>query len=145
MRVLVYGGRDFADKKKLFDKLNEVDDEYGPIHTIIHGDSRGADRLGEEWAEAHNRYWYRYPANWYKFGKQAGPIRNQQMIDEGMIDIAVECPGGNGTADMRGRLEKANILIKKIIDNRSDLDLCPKCNLNPAKSLRLRFFCDGCL
>ncbi len=54
----------------------------------------------------------RYPADWEQYGKAAGHIRNQQMLDSG-VDIAVEFPGGRGTADMRARLNKAGVPVIK--------------------------------
>ena len=47
--------------------------------------------------------------DWKKYGKKAGPLRNQQMLEEGKPDLVVAFPGGNGTADMVRRAKKANI------------------------------------
>jgi hypothetical protein len=48
-------------------------------------------------------------ANWDKYGKAAGGIRNQQMLDENEIDTAVAFPGGTGTKDMIKKARKAGI------------------------------------
>ena len=51
MRVLITGGRDFADRILLFEAL----DRLHAIHSfsvLIHGDAKGADTLAGEWADA---------------------------------------------------------------------------------------------
>ena len=94
-RILVCGGRDYTDMKKVYDTL----DELHPT-CIIHGMARGADAL----AGAYAQHWQldvdEYPADWNKYGKGAGYIRNKQMLDEGKPDLVVAFPGGKGTAMM---------------------------------------------
>lgn len=41
-----------------------------------------------------------FPADWDKYGKRAGYLRNVQMLDEGKPDLVVAFPGGKGTAMM---------------------------------------------
>ena len=74
----------------------------------------GADRLGERFAKANNCELLVFPADWNKFGKAAGFIRNQQMIDEGKPDLVVALPGGRGTADMVRRAKKHGIEVAEV-------------------------------
>jgi hypothetical protein len=55
-------------------------------------------------------------ADWDKHGRAAGPIRNQQMLDEGKPDLVVAflLPQGSGTLDMIRRTEKAGIEVRVI-------------------------------
>ena len=108
MRIVVTGGRDFADEAMIDRALSAVHRKHG-ITTLIEGGAKGADRLALEWAARNMIRVEHYPANWNRDGKRAGPIRNQQMIDEGKPDAAVAFPGGFGTADMVLRLGKAGI------------------------------------
>jgi predicted Rossmann-fold nucleotide-binding protein len=56
-------------------------------------------------------------------GLAAGPIRNQQMIDEGKPDLVIAFPGGAGTHDMMARATKANLQqIWVILDDRTKQD-----------------------
>lgn len=137
MRVLIYGGRDFADVRDKTDPfiedsmaeyksamsfLNRLvievfphteEDQYGnylPAITVISGCARGADMLGVDFAVVNRTELEEYPADWKTHGLAAGAIRNQQMLDSG-IDLAVQFPGGRGTADMRRRLDKAGIKV----------------------------------
>lgn len=46
---------------------------------IISGCASGADALGERYATEHNLPIERYPADWERYGRGAGPRRNEQM------------------------------------------------------------------
>lgn len=106
MTVLVFGGRDFNDYTALAQALDTLHFLERRITKIVSGAARGADSLGEHWAQAHGVRIARYPADWREHRRAAGVIRNQQMLDEEHIDVAVACPGGKGTADMLRRLKK---------------------------------------
>ena len=49
MRVLVCGGRDFADSALLYGVLDELN-RTKTVICVIEGDARGADRLAGQWA-----------------------------------------------------------------------------------------------
>ena len=109
MRALVCGGRDYRDKDYLWNVL----DGYGPpeITEIISGMAKGADIMAAEWAERFGFSLHKFPADWEKHGKAAGPIRNQKMLDIGKPDVVIAFPGGRGTADMIRRAQKAGIKV----------------------------------
>lgn len=115
MKVLVCGGRDFNDYDLLVDTLVSLLGQYGLKDVIfISGRASGADRLGERFAKANNCELLVFPADWNKFGKAAGFIRNQQMLDEGKPDLVVALPGGRGTADMVRRAKKHGIEVAEV-------------------------------
>lgn len=95
MRVIVCGGRSYYEKEIIFDALNEI----GPTE-IAHGGAPGADRIAHHYATERRIPVRQYPADWHKHGNAAGPIRNQQMLDEFKPDLVVAFPGGRGTASM---------------------------------------------
>jgi hypothetical protein len=103
MRILVCGGRDFADMNFLFNKLTgfvlERQIPFDDI-VIIEGGARGADTLARQWAESLGIKFVEYPADWYRHGRSAGPIRNKQMLTEGKPDLVIAFPGGKGTHNM---------------------------------------------
>ena len=108
MRVLVCGGRDFMDRTWLFRKLDALHSSRS-VTMVISGCAPGADTLGIEWAESRGIEVVRFPADWNTHGRAAGPIRNQQMLDEAKPDLVVAFPGGRGTADMVRRAKAAGI------------------------------------
>jgi hypothetical protein len=114
MRVLVYGGRDFTNQRLAFNALDLIHKEYG-FTLVIDGMAKGADTLGFKWAQDKGLPSERYPAQWDKYGRAAGPIRNKQMLDEGKPDIAVAFPGGAGTSNMTKQLLDADVLVKTVV------------------------------
>lgn len=111
MRVLVCGGRDYRDARHLYRVLDRLSPKPS---IIIHGDYSGADELAKKWARLRGVGDAPFPANWAKHGRAAGPLRNQQMIDEGVPDLVVAFPGGTGTADM---VRRAKVCGIKVVEN----------------------------
>jgi hypothetical protein len=93
---------------------------------IVHGGANGADQMADIWARLiglPKRDIRAFPAQWEKYGRAAGPIRNQQMLDEGKPHAAVafheDLSKSKGTKDMVNRLRKAGIPYKIIGHNHS--------------------------
>ena len=78
-RLVVAGSRDFDDYTLLAAELDKLLAGKTNI-TIVSGTARGADRLGERYAAEHNLRIERFPAEWEKYHKGAGPIRNMKMV-----------------------------------------------------------------
>jgi hypothetical protein len=108
-RLVITGGRDFEDRDAVFSALDAVKRIHPELKVLIHGDARGADTLAKEWALERGLTPEPYPANWDKFKKAAGFIRNQEMIDRGKPHAAVAFPGESGTSDMVDRINLAKI------------------------------------
>jgi len=114
MRIVVTGGRDFTDAVVINRALDAVHAKH-VITELVHGDCpTGADKLSDLWAISKGVKVRKFPADWRKLGRRAGPIRNQQMIDEGKPDAAVAFPGGDGTADMVIRCKTAKLPMWKV-------------------------------
>lgn len=114
MRVLVCGGRDFANTAYIWTQLDRLHAE-NPVTAIIHGGASGADSIAAEWAQTKagiSRYVCH--ADWDKHGRAAGPKRNARML-EWKPDLVVAFPGGKGTADMVARAEKAGVRVHRVV------------------------------
>lgn len=123
MRIVVFGGRNYSDWVA-FCRAMEPYRGYGEALTIISGHATGADQMGEQWGLIYRAKVLTFPADWRPggiFDRMAGFRRNQQMIDEGKPDRAMECPGGNGTADMHRRLVRAGIPIEYVVKSVASL------------------------
>ena len=117
VKVLICGGRDFNDYGLLADTLVGLIGQYDPKEvTFISGHARGADKLGERFANANQCKLLIFPADWDKYRKAAGFIRNQKMIDEGKPDLVVAFPGGRGTEGMIKRAKKHGIEVIEVKD-----------------------------
>lgn len=111
-RVLVCGGRHYRDFKRVFRVLN-AEHKVSPIGCIIVGGCSGADQFAADWAKAGPIPCETYMADW-AIGPQAGPERNQRMLDEGKPTKLIAFPGGRGTADMVRRAVAAGIPVQHI-------------------------------
>lgn len=105
MRVLVCGGRHYENRVRVYSVLDYIH-KPTPITLLIHGAGFGTDILAGQWAAARGVKVYAIPALWDVYGKKAGPIRNQMMIDGGKPEMVVAFPGGRGTADMIARANR---------------------------------------
>ena len=77
--IIVCGGRHFENYALLCKTLAE---NFGnDIEEIVSGHCQGADTLGEKWAKEHDVPCKIFPAEWKRYGKKAGPMRNKQMVD----------------------------------------------------------------
>lgn len=119
-RMLVCGSRTYSDYKFLKRILDLIKAEKliakaeGKIFVVIQGAAPGADSMGKQWADENGLYCESYPADWKAFGKRAGYLRNQQMLDEGKPDIVVAfvdkpLEESRGTNMMVNLAKKANI------------------------------------
>lgn len=113
-RVLVTGSRNYDDKNTLFDALA---DQYEPGMIVVHGGARGADTIACEWVKKMQSLGYQvttevHQADWYEYGKAAGPIRNEVMVDAG-ADVCLAFPLGEsrGTRHCMSAAEKAGIPV----------------------------------
>jgi hypothetical protein len=114
MRVVVFGGRDFHKQDLAFRALDQIDAQYG-IDLVIDGKANGADKIGNLWAVIRGKETERYPADWAKFGRAAGVIRNRQMIEEGNPEMGIAFPGGRGTENMKKQLKEHGIKVLNVV------------------------------
>lgn len=113
MRVLVTGGRKYADVARVFWALDAVHAKHG-ITLLIEGGATGADRHGRNWAKSRGVDFKTCEADWNKYGKAAGIMRNAAMLAEHRPEAVVAFAGKTGTADMIGRAEAAGVPIWKV-------------------------------
>lgn len=114
LRVLVCGGRDYADRDRVWNELSRLDFERGRFAVVIHGYASGVDAEADNWALACGRRVCGFRAEWHRLGRAAGPVRNQRMIDEGKPDLVIAFPGGRGTADMTRRARAAGLEVIEV-------------------------------
>lgn len=115
MRVLVTGSRHLtaADAPQIRRALLHAVRHTEGRHTLVHGDATGADTLAKLIAEDLGWETEPYPALWEEDGyPQAGPIRNQRMVDTGVdVCVAFPAPDSRGTYDCMRRAKKALVPV----------------------------------
>ena len=124
IRIIVAGTRTFSDYELLRSKLDgfisESNQKYpGKQVVIITGAAKGADQLGSFYARNHNIPLKEFPANWTTYGKAAGPIRNQQMLDYALHEIPeliVFWDGeSRGTKNMMNIAKRHNVRTETVL------------------------------
>jgi hypothetical protein len=118
IRVLVCGGRNYADYHTVFEVLDGLHRSRG-VSTIIQGGALGADRFAKRWADEHGVPQQEYPvpdADWKRHGKRAGPMRNKWMLTDGKPDLVIAFPGGRGTASMVNLARAAGVPVTEITE-----------------------------
>lgn len=81
------------------------------ISEVVSGGAKGCDTYGEAWAKVNNIEIRRFPADWDRYGKGAGPIRNEEMAQYAEALIAVWDGRSSGTKDMIKRAETRQLKI----------------------------------
>ena len=77
IKLAIIGSRSFNDYSLLENKLKEY---LSKVELVVSGGATGADSLGEQWAKNNNIQTLIFPANWDKYGRRAGFIRNEDII-----------------------------------------------------------------
>ena len=114
IKVIIAGTRDFNDysflKKNLDYFLQGINPNNEEIE-IVSGNARGADKLGERYAKEHNLPVKLFPANWDKYGKRAGYLRNQEMANYADVLIAFWDEKSKGTKHMIDIAKKQGLTV----------------------------------
>lgn len=133
MRVLVFGGRAYNKRDKVYYTLDDYHAQ-NPITLVIHGSCRSkldlstqeivwsADELAEQWAKDNFIPYLGIPAVWNpkgygkKVDRAAGIKRNALMLEKGKPQAGIGFPGGNGSADMAKRIQGAGLPLLLVAD-----------------------------
>ena len=117
-RVVVAGCRDYNNYDEAKQHIDFCISDIRKKYTIIFvsGGCRGADMLGEQYAKQNGYKIERYPAEWDKYGKSAGPKRNKKMAEAADYIICFWDFKSKGTKTMINYAQEFNkpIRIKKI-------------------------------
>ena len=107
--------------------LYRVLDDLRP-HLVVQGGASGADGLAGAWAWENKVAGWTLDAPWAVASKAAGPMRNETQLRAVLFFaamcerrkiaaqvVAVQCPGDDGTADMRERVERAGVRVVEVV------------------------------
>ena len=107
MKVIVAGSREFENYEMLKNKLDKLLVNQKEIQ-IVSGGCRGVDKLGERYAKEKGYSLKIFKANWDKYGKKAGPLRNRKMAEyaNGLVAFYKEGRQRDQKHDRRSSQEK---------------------------------------
>lgn len=108
MRVIVCGSRGWTDRELIADRLADLPGES----VVMHGAARGADLIASQEALKLGLLVEEYPAEWDRYGKRAGAVRNEEMAALG-ADLCLAFWDGrsSGTAHMMEMAAKYGIPV----------------------------------
>lgn len=112
LRVVVCGSRFWRDASAIRRELRQLP----PGSVVLHGGCRGADAIAGQVARELGFEVEVYPAQWRRFGKRAGPIRNAFVLREEKPDLVLafheDLARSKGTKDMVERAVRAGIEVR---------------------------------
>lgn len=112
MKILICGDRNWEDRYAILYKINELVEKHGNDLTIIAGGARGADKIAAGWCKILGIPLIEVYADWKKYGRSAGPIRNRIMLDMNpdlVIAFHNDIENSKGTKDCKKEAEKRGI------------------------------------
>ncbi len=112
INLAIIGSRSFSDYELAKEFINQTVKENDlNIIKIISGGARGADSIGEYYAQEYNIPVQIFKPDW-SIGKHAGMLRNTDIIKSSDCVIAFWDGQSNGTRDS---INKANRFGKRVI------------------------------
>ena len=125
-RLLICGDRFWRNYPRIFVCVQAAHSS-DKIDVVIEGECRGADKMGRRAAEEALGFTVEagtilpFPAKWSVYHNAAGPIRNQQMLDEGkpteVWAFHNDLEHSTGTRDMVRRALKAGLIVWLITEH----------------------------
>jgi len=102
LKVIIAGCRNFDDYEMLKHYVDHILQNVAQRESIeiVSGGAKGADALGERYAMERGYKLTLFPADWDKYGRGAGPKRNEQMGDYADALIAFWDGQSRGTKHM---------------------------------------------
>ena len=114
-KVIIAGSRNFNDYEKLSKVCDSLFKNKKAIE-IVSGIAKGADKLGEVYAKENGYGIKKFPANWNKYGKKAGYLRNVEMSNYADICVVFMLKGGTkGSKHMINIAKDKGLKLKVII------------------------------
>ena len=115
MKIIIAGSRGFDNYELLKEKLDFYLKNINEPVEIVSGTAKGADTLGEKYAIEKGYAIKRFPANWDKFGKKAGYMRNSEMAEYGTHCVCFWDGKSSGTKSMIELAEKKEIKVRVVL------------------------------
>jgi hypothetical protein len=124
--IVAGGGRDLAWPVPLIAGQLLAHAHGRPVHLLLHGGARGADQAIALAADQLGWPAAALPADWRRFGRGAGPIRNRQLLEQAIRHaqshstphssvgvLVVAFPGGAGTVSLL-QLSRQRVLFSPV-------------------------------
>lgn len=115
MKVIIAGSRTIIDYPIFLLAIYNANIMGINIDEIVSGCAKGVDQLGERYAINYNKKLKKFPANWDKYGKSAGYIRNKEMAEYADASIIIWDGKSKGTKhmiDLSNNMKLENYILR---------------------------------
>lgn len=113
--LIIAGTRDFDNYGLLVQEVDKLINQFSNKFEIVSGCARGADKLGERYAKEKGIPVIRFPAEWNRYGLQAGILRNEEMAKYADMCIVFWDNKSKGTKNMISNAYKYNLPLKVVL------------------------------
>jgi hypothetical protein len=104
LKVIIAGSRSITDEELVQRCIKFIGLD---VTEEVCGMAKGVDLIGRQWAFEHNIPVKEFPADWDKYGRAAGPIRNKQMGEYADAAIVIYKPDvSRGSKNMIETMKK---------------------------------------
>lgn len=115
MNLIIFGSRDYNNYQAFEEKMEFYTGHITEGVTVFCGQAKGADTMGEMYAQERGWKIRYFPANWDLHGKAAGPIRNKEMCDAGATHAIGFWNGvSRGTKNMIELAKQYNLKLRVV-------------------------------
>ena len=116
MTILIGGSRDYNDYNNFTVQMNNIISKLNTEDIIIlSGHCLGVDALGEKYAVEKGYELKLFPADWTRYGRAAGPVRNRTMAEIADLVIAFWDGKSKGTKYVIDNCKKKNKPLQVIL------------------------------
>ena len=113
IRTIWCGDRHWDNYDWIEETMAKMKEHLGEFF-VIEGEADGADKASKYLAQLHDLPFQGFKADWTKYGKAAGPIRNAEMLKQhphGVLAFHLDLRKSKGTANMVDIAFKAGIPV----------------------------------
>jgi hypothetical protein len=119
MKLVIAGSRHLDVPREFIDWCT---DQFPmeKITEVVSGTAKGVDSSGESFTDLYSNIKLKqFPADWDKYGKTAGHIRNKEMAEYGDALLLIWDGESKGSANMKFQMEKLGkpvyeFILKKV-------------------------------
>lgn len=108
MKLVIAGSRFAGLTEADFARLDAIHAEH-QVAEVVSGGAKGVDAAGEQWAASRGIPVRVFRADWRRYRRGAGPVRNREMA--AYADAAAVFPGGSGTRNMLAEARRVGLTV----------------------------------
>lgn len=118
MKLIIAGSRHFDISSENIESIRQIFWKSIPcnwLEVVSGGCPTGTDSAAKDFAEIHGNDYKEFSADWEKYGKAAGPIRNKQMAEYGDALLLIWDGESKGSKNMKQEMEKLKKPVYEVI------------------------------